>query len=54
MGRAAGIYFKEEELSVVAAQGQKGMRVDLNKIRLITAAGITLQKGSQKTDYSWS
>ena len=27
---------KEEELSAVVAQGQKGMRVDLNKIRLIT------------------
>ena len=31
---------KEEELSAVVTQGQKGMRVDLNKIRLITGDGL--------------
>lgn len=32
---------KEEELNALAAQGQKGVRMDLNKIRLITAEGLT-------------
>lgn len=31
---------KEEELGAVVAQGQKGMTVDLNKVRLITAEGL--------------
>lgn len=31
---------KEEELSTVVAQGQKGMRVDLCKVRLITGEGL--------------
>jgi len=31
---------KEEELSAVVAQGQKGMRVDLKKVTLITGEGL--------------
>lgn len=31
---------KEEDLSAVIAQGQKGTRADLNKIELITGEGL--------------
>lgn len=42
VGRAVGIHQqgRRAELSAVVAQGQKGVRVDLNKIRLITGEGL--------------